>query len=300
MTPVRQARLLLGVLLLLALVSLGLQPGRRHSLPEDDGLAEVARAIEADARPGDAVAVLPAWADALRVQLPDGIALHALPADDAVLLDAPRLWVASFPRVPGAEVDEAVERLAARRGAPTVDRSFEPVRLLRFDAGARPRQRFSDRLAAATVQLGPRPCLWRPESRRPARFQCPRGDWNYVAAETRELDYLPRRCLWAHPVKGAPLTITWTGLTLPEQLEVRGGIIGELALLSGAGEVHLEVRVDGDPVGTLVVPPAPGFHGVTLPLTAREGTLSFVVTAENDGRRHFCFDAWGVAPEARP
>ena len=82
------------------------------------------------------------------------------------------------------------------------------------------RLQYTVQLRAATVELSLLPGIDRAEvavrgssDARCDRWQrhrwvCPGGrDWHYVGRLETDVDYNPRRCLWAHPVSQGKLTI---------------------------------------------------------------------------------------------
>ena len=118
----------------------------------------------------------------------------------------------------------------------------------------------------------------------------------HVSREVREIDYLPRPCLYAHPGPdpSAPLVIEFPDVPLGRVLRGHTGIIGE-AMLAGNAPVRLAVQVDGEELGAAVeAPRLPGWHTFQFDTTLRAGrsaTLTFTVSAADPGQRLFCFDA---------
>ena len=150
-----------------------------------------------------------------------------------------------------------------------------------------------DRLATATVSSGERACA------RDARgdFRCPAPPFVVVAREVREVDFLPRPCLCAHPSPelGGPLTITFPAVPLGRALRGHTGIAGEAAL-PGEAAVRLTVKIEGQDAGAAEEPPTrPGWHTFQLDTAryaGRVGAVTFTVTAASVDGRHLCFDAY--------
>ncbi len=283
-----------AALVLAALGSLGFQGMRLARVPSRGDDDAVAARIRAAARPGDAVLLVPLWAERPRLALRGGPPVFSLPAGDPDLGRVGRLWVVAFPDLPFTGVDAELARLRGRFGAPKVDAEVGRLRLLRFDLPPQPpRWHFRDHLRAAQVTLDARPCPWTTGGGQEPRFQCARAPWNYVGAEIREIDYLPRRCIWAHPATRVPLVIRFPTAPHAGTLVVHGGLVGESALRPHLAPVHLEAYAGDRDLGGLTVPPRPGWFERRLPLPGGDpGPVRFVVSTPSDGDRHFCFDAW--------
>ncbi len=154
-------------------------------------------------------------------------------------------------------------------------------------------KRWPDRLAGAEVRVGDRPCL--PDGQR--GFRCPAMPSVVVAREVREVDGLPRPCLYTHPSPdhAHPLTITFPAVPMGRILRGHTGIVGEAAL-AGEAPVHLAVKIEDQDVGAFEEPPAtPGWHPFQLDTSSHSGrarAVTFAITATDVTQRHFCFDAY--------
>jgi len=153
----------------------------------------------------------------------------------------------------------------------------------------------------------PRPCLWRdnaPVSNgalggNPTfpkrRFSCSSGDWFFVGVTVIDdnQEYRARRCIWSHPTPSGPLRIRYKSVPLGSTIRGYGGMPW-LIFRDGAGEpVELEVRVDGQSIGTASLRDRDGWSGFSFP-TGRPGTtadVEFEVRSSNIKDRHFCFSA---------
>jgi hypothetical protein len=246
-----------------------------------------------DARPGDAVALEPWWAERAREVLPAWLPVMAFPrlaGED--LVGVRRVWLLALPGAPRHRADLGGD-LAARAAAVSGPQRLGGLELTRYDVRSPtlPLAFLPDRLASATVSVGDRPCA------RDARgaFRCPAPPFVVVAREVREVSYLPRPCLYAHPSPGAPLTLSFPGVPLGRALRGHTGIVGEAAW-AGKSAVRLSVKIDGHDEGFTEEPPAqPGWHPFEVDTARHAGrsvTVTFVVTAPDVTRRHFCFDAY--------
>lgn len=264
----------------------------------------VSALVERDARPGDVVVLSPMWAERAREVLPERLAAHpesplvvmaypryARAAED--LVGVRRVWLVSLPWAPGASNAIAAD-LAARAAAVDGPQRLGAIEVTRYDLAfpVLPLAWLPDRLASAKVSLGGRPCALDAGG----VFRCPGPPWVHVSREVREIDYLPRPCLYAHPSSdpGAPLVVEFPAVPMGRVLRGHTGIIGE-AMLVGNGPVHLAVTVDGEEVGAVVEPPGtPGWHTFQIDTTrhtGRDATVAFTVTAADPWQRVFCFEA---------
>ena len=293
-TRLAAALFALGVLALGAsgLVFYATLPAR---LPSPLDWRSAAVLLARDARPGDVVALDPSWAERGREVLPASVPVLAFPrlaGED--LLGVRRVGLVALPRAPGRHA--TLERdLVARAG-----RAFGPLRLggleiARYDLRSPllPLAFLPDRLATASVSAGGEACA---RDDRGA-FRCPAISSVVVAREEREVDFLPRPCLFAHPAPpGAePLTVVFPDVPMGRALQGHTAIVGEAALTASA-PVEVAVKVDGEVVGTAEEPPGQlGWHAFrfdTPRAAGRVATVTFTVAAADAARREFCFDAY--------
>ncbi len=252
--------------------------------------------LQRDARPGDAVALSPMWAERAREILPASIPVMALPRyarEIEDLVGVRRVWLLALPGAPGksALIESDLSARAASQDGP---QRLGALAVTRYDlrTPTLPLAWLPDRLAGARVALGDRPCA--PDAAGAVR--CPGPPWMRVAREVREIDFLPRPCLYAHPGTDprAPLSIEFPAVPMGRVLRGHTGIIGEAAL-GGRAPVRMVVEVDGAFLANVEEPPRkPGwhvFHLDTSRLAGRSRTVTFRISAADDARRWFCFEA---------
>ncbi len=264
-------------------------------LPSDIDWRAAAALVERDAKPGDAVALAPMWAERARQLLPAWIPVMALPryGSDEDLVGVRRIWLLSLVDAPGFSFGIETD-LAARAANLDGPQRLGAIEVMRYDLRSPllPLAWLPDRIAGAEVSVGDRPCL--PDAREV--FHCPAQSWVHVSREVREIDYLPRPCLWAHPNPDpdAPLTIEFPDVPMGRLLYGHTGIVGDAAL-DGNAPVLLEVKVDGETVGLIQEPPrSPGWHRFQIDTSrdaGRTSTVSFTVSSADTERRWFCFEA---------
>jgi hypothetical protein len=268
-------------------------PGR---LPSEEDYLALQHELVASAHPGDAVALLPFWADRGKLFV-HGLPVIALPDLDREG-DAERyarLWVLAQPDLPRSDAAGLLERLDARLVRQGPAKRFGPLSLSLYEPreGRGGSYDFLAHLSDAQVELGgdePEAC-----EASQGGFRCPRGPWNYVAPEWHEFDFLARRCLWAHPVGPQPLEVHYSQVPLRHGLRGGFGLIGQAAEVRQAAPVELAVDVDGSQAATLELSPGdPGWHAFELDLadlTPGSHDIAFRVSTPNPSQRHFCFDA---------
>jgi hypothetical protein len=211
-------------------------PGR---LPSPTDWKAVATLVAREARPGDAVALSPAWAERAREILPDRVPsrpdqplpLLALPSyaeADEDLAGVRRVWLVSIPDAPGAS-RRIAGQLAARSEVTEGPLRVGRVTLTRFDLRSPllPLLSFPDHLASA-------------------RIQSPGGR---VARETREVAQLPRTCILATfpGPRVEPAILAFPGVPVGRALRGHLGPVGDVS--GGAPAASLRVKVDGLEVG---------------------------------------------------
>lgn len=302
--PATWAGLLALVVGALGLYGLGFEATLPFRLPSTIDWQAAAALLARDARPGDAVALSPAWATRARELLPERLPqrpdvpfpLLALPGyagED--LPGVRRVWLVSLPRAPG-HGDRIASDLAGRSESVRPPQRLGALEVSRYDLREPlvPLAFLPDRLASASARVGDAPC---PRDAR-GRLRCGREAWQVVAREVRDVDGQPRVCVFAHPPPGgAPLLIEFPGVAMGRTLRGHTAIVGDAAL-GGHAPVRMAVRVDGDEVGTVEEPPGrPGWHPFQLDtsrLAGRTHDVTFEVRADDPARRWFCFDAMSV------
>ncbi len=276
--PLRAAAILLvAAIALVSAASVLFQARLPDRLPTALDWAAVRALVERDARPGDAAALSPAWAERAREVLPASVPVLAqarYAGED--LVGVRRVWLISLPDAPrfrwDAEVDLA-ER-AARSEAPA---RLGAIEVTRYDLAfpSLPLAFLPDRLAQAEVSLGGEPCA--PEGA--GRFRCRDGAVE-VQRSVRDVAGVPRPCLSAAAATplDAPLVIAFPSTRIGRTLHGHAGPVGPLA---GAATVRVAVLLDGEEIGAAEVVSA-GWAPFRIDLTRSAGQarpLSLVLTS---------------------
>lgn len=150
-----------------------------------------------------------------------------------------------------------------------------------------------------------RPCSWRkgpaatgPLGFGPAgpaeRFHCDRGAW---VAETvvADLDYAPRRCLYAPPPGGPEaLRLRFRDVRFGKRLEGHHALYVEAERDGKGTPVRIAFSSDGKPLGEAVHQDGEGWTGFgfdTAGLDGTNGELTVEITSPSGKRRMYCFEA---------
>jgi hypothetical protein len=127
--------------------------------------------------------------------------------------------------------------------------------------------------------------------KRSTRFQCGDEPWDYVGAAGLQVDEVLRRCIWAHPVANAELRLVFPEVELGSTLIGHHGLADRVV---GYGEpVDLEIRIDGRTAGRFRRTDTQGWEPWEIDTTAlrgRRAEVSFVVTAADVEKRHYCLE----------
>jgi hypothetical protein len=244
--PSHAAALLATAVATLGLGGLGFQGGLGGRLPSDLDWRAAAAVLARDARPGDAVALSPWWAERARLVLPPELPVLSLTGyagED--LLGVKRVWLLAVPGAPGAG-DAVARDLASRSAAGEPAQRIGALALSRWDlaAPALPLAFLPDRLPDAAVTAAGEPC----PAAGPLSFGC--GPVR-VAREVREVDGRPRACIAVRAGGSVPVEIRIPGVPLARLLRGHAGLVAggarapgpavRVVLRAGQGEAAIEV-----------------------------------------------------------
>jgi hypothetical protein len=261
-----------------------------YRLPSPDEYQSAQHELLGTAHPGDAVAVLPYWADRAKLYL-HGFPVVTLPnlAREDVERYA-RLFVLAQPDLPRSSAGTELEALGRKLALVSGPKRFGPLSLSLYQPrpGHEPSLDFTSQIERAQVSVGAESC-----GPIAGGFQCPRGAWDHVRAEWHEFEFLPRRCLWAQPAGAEPLILTFDQVPLRAEIHGAMGLIG--AAGGGSGAVELAIDIDEVPTVALALKSDdPGFHPfqVRVPGVGPGGhRIAFRISSPSPVRHPFCFDA---------
>lgn len=259
-------------------------PGR---LPSARDWAALRALLEREARPGDALALAPAWAERARELAPSSVAVLALPryaGED--LLGVRRVWLVALPDAPGFSWDAELDLLERGSRADPAERlgALEVTRVdLTFPAV--PLAFLPDHLAEAEVSQGGAPCL----RAGPQGFRCEGPGAARVAREVREVAGAPRACLVTTVGGGAPLTIELPPVRIGRIVRGHVGVPGGGA--AGA-PLRVSVVVGREEAGSAELSGSgfPAFQVDTTRFAGSTQPLSLVLTRPEPGPE-LCLDA---------
>jgi hypothetical protein len=224
---------------------LSFQASLPRRLPAAVDWAAARALLERDTRPGDAVAVSPAWAERAREVLPRGVPILPLVSfDHELLAGVRRVWLLSLPGAPGFSWDPELDlvRLAAR-SEPLPQLGALAVSRYALASPRLPLAFLPDRVASAEVRLGDVPC-----TSAPGGFRCGAGGTVRVLRTVREVDGRARPCLSVSlpTPPGAPLEIAFPGVPIGRWLLGHAGPAGPAP---AAARVRVAVSIDGVEAG---------------------------------------------------
>ncbi|MFH0862979.1 MAG: hypothetical protein V1875_08125 [Candidatus Altiarchaeota archaeon] len=119
--------------------------------------------------------------------------------------------------------------------------------------------------------------------------RCGPGDWSYVGATAKKMAGTLRKCVWAHPISGKTIRITFEDANVGDSI---GGFYGlsDGSELDNPGTVNFTMSVGGKTVFDGAAAYA-GAQEFTVDTEPGRQTVEFKVFTDNDRRRYFCFDA---------
>lgn len=129
-----------------------------------------------------------------------------------------------------------------------------------------------------------------------ARFECPGGSFfNVSQTVIADQNFLPRRCMWAHPPAKGEIAIRFSNVSLGSVIRGHGGMYWMTERDGSGAPVDLIVRVDGAEIGRYQHKDGDGWSSFEMPLGDHAGKknagVEFGVTTSNNMHRHFCFEA---------
>lgn len=233
-------------LLLVASACLAFQLWLPSTHIQDADYQAVAKVLEQEKQPGDAVLLVPWWTERARIFVPAGLTVVGYQGSDGDNLERHRrIWVLSEPQLPRAAIADFEKVFLPQRTQLNAPRTFGNLQLQLFANGRHRALQFDavDALPGARVFLetaGARqPCAWTGVEHR-----CPNG--RSVRAEWHEVHFAPYRCLKMEaPGGNTALTLEWD-VPPAEQLALSAGFIWEYGAHRGdnISPAVLSVAVD--------------------------------------------------------
>lgn len=207
----------------------------------------VARVLEQERQPGDAVLLAPWWTERARIYVPDGLPVVGYQGSDGVALERhPRVWVLAQPRQPNAGLGAFWSAFLPARTEVGSERRFGNLSLRLFTNGRARPVTFdgAEALARAQVYLeGPdgsrQPCGWNGQGHR-----CPNG--RTVGREWHEVHFAPYDCVRLD-APGGPTKVVVEYADVPPSaaLELKAGYIWEYGAHGNTTPSTLLLEVNG-------------------------------------------------------
>ena len=274
--------------------------------PRVEEWRELAEPVRRLKRPNDIVVVAPAWAEP--------IARHAFgdaafPLDQIARADASSYARALEVSALGARAEET----RAWRVASEERRGRFTLRVLENPAPVTPKYRFIDHVSASDLTVvivtddRETPCPFSDRAQVTAgglhghvtfpreRFRCPGGESSFVGVTViDDQEYLPRRCIWAHPPERGALRLRFANVPLGRSLRAWAGL-SYFLFRDGLGEpVTIAFHGGGRSLGEHRHRDEWGFRAfsfATPDVFGRTGDVDVLVRAESAPNRDFCFVA---------
>jgi hypothetical protein len=283
--PRHAAALLAAAVAALGLGGLGFQAGLAARLPSDLEWRAAAVLLAREARPGDAVALSPWWAERARLLVPPWLPVLSFAGyDGEELPGVRRVWLLALPEVPGAG-GQVARDLASRSAGGAGPWRLGALELRRHDLASPslPLDFLPDRLPGARVSAGGEPCL--PEG--PLAFRCGPAR---VAREVREVAGRPRPCIAVRTGGNGPVEIEIGAAPMARLLRGHAGLVAGSDRVAGAavrvvlraGEREQSVELSG-----------PGWRRLEIDTAREAGSSGTVVldVSSPDAGREVCVDA---------
>lgn len=150
--------------------------------PSDDDFRAAAKAIEAEAKPGDVVLLYPWYTERARLFMPESVPVVGYQGSDGDShIFAPRIWLLSQPSLPRASVEGLMKEFGPARTEDGLSRAFGRLRLQRFTNGRHRAVKWSALEALPQAQT----YLESAQGRAPERLM---SGWH-------EVKFAPRKCI---------------------------------------------------------------------------------------------------------
>ena len=253
----------------------------------------VAQVLEAEAKPGDVVLLVPWWTERARIYLPERIPVVGYLGSDQDPLELhPRIWVLSQPRMDGV--------YTTPNPPLTPPRSFGnlQLRLVENRQFRAPRWDAREALASAKVFLetpeGARTdCPWDPERR---AHRCPNG--SEVSTEFHEVKFQPRQCIKFFPPGGtSKLVAEFFNVPGADSIALRAGLIWDRGAfhMPELTPIDLGVQINGDAAAALTIPV--GVEGLLRsegPPIPEGAAVRVWSRSANPSLRELCLELYGL------
>jgi hypothetical protein len=290
----RRSGILLGALAVLWAFELFHPLACVDGVDDPEAFAQAARAAASDMKQGDLLVVHPPWRDdavasvnALQGVLPPGVKAELVLPKHAgkkgrvvVIEDAAWAW----PK-------------ALRRLVPVVDSrkvAGLKVHVLRGPEDDAKRSRsLVDEIHRAQVVVRKADgtetkCHWDAGKN---RHRCPgHFDWMYVGPHRQHSGGQAKDCLWAHPISGGSVIVTFAPQAFSGPLTFSHAVSDQAAANPKGVPVTAVIRVDGQEKNRVVRTNRAGFVEKNIEAPAGKAvTVQVEIQTVDDGSRHYCF-----------
>jgi hypothetical protein len=256
-------------------------------------------------REGDLVVVAPRWAEphVRRALGDDFFPLAAVARSDSArfsraieisVLGETAPDVAGFREVERREAGDIRVRVLENAASEPVVFDFVehlgPRYASAFGTDPEVRCTWSEKARVASGGLGGTPTF-------PARrFVCQDDFYlNVSATIIADEKFLPRRCIYAHPTPKGARVVRFDKVPLGQRIVGHSGMYWMIERSKLGAPVDIEVRVDGEDLGTVTHTDGEGWKRFEIDLgshaNAQEASVEFAISTKDYEHRHFCFQA---------
>lgn len=125
------------------------------------------------------------------------------------------------------------------------------------------------------------------------KSDCFEEDWQKIQVDRKISGGEGKLCLFVHPRNDTKINITYNKIKLSEDLRINTGISDDRTVNSG-NPVYMDVYIDNELEKRIINPDIKGWVATdinTQKYGDKEVSVKFVVYADDDDKRHFCFNA---------
>ena len=263
--------------------------------PKNEDWKNAARYIYNHWHKTDYAAITPQWAYQGESAIRNLRQIMTQNPQDESYPDADRLWVISIQ----GRFDKGRKIMLARPGVTLEEEKHfgaVTVDLLKFADIAKVKFDFVQHIDQAEVyvmkQKHKNPC----GPMRNDRFTCEPNSWSWVGKTHRFIGNAKRTVIWAHPIADS-LNIQFYDVMVGTKLRINTALSLFAATLPEGTPVIMDVYVGGKLMKTLVQPNTAKMQHFEIDLGDLSNHLRdvrFVIHSENNGRRHFMFQAYTI------
>jgi hypothetical protein len=118
---------------------------------------------------------------------------------------------------------------------------------------------------------------------------CWEQDWQNIRLTSVTSGGVTKTCLFAHPRNKQKIIIGYEDIPLTGRLSIQTALSD--GMTGGMKPVKMEVQINDETAKTIIHPDQSGWQENTIQTPKGKASLKFIITSEDDKRRHYCFNA---------